>query len=65
MLTEEGILGFENEVDKISDAEFELIKNKINEFLQKQTPEQKRETQILALKYKIEDYIEKNHIINN
>lgn len=65
MLTEEGILGFENEADKISDAEFELIKDKINEFLQKQTPEQKRENQILALKYKIEDYIEKNHIINN
>lgn len=65
MFTEEGILGFENEVDKISDAEFELIKDKINEFLQKQTPEQKIETQILALKYKIEDYIEKNHVINN
>lgn len=62
MVTEEGILGFENEVDKISDAEFELIKDKINEFLRKQTPEQKRETQILALKYKIEDYIEKNHV---
>jgi hypothetical protein len=60
MVSEEGILGFENEVDKILDAEFELIKDKINEFLQKQTPEQKRETQLLALKYKIEDYIEKN-----
>lgn len=56
-----GILGFENESDKISDAEYALIKEKINEFLKKQTPKQKIETQILALKYKMEDYIEQNN----
>ncbi|MFN8579285.1 MAG: addiction module antidote protein, HigA family [Candidatus Sericytochromatia bacterium] len=58
IIDKDRILGFESSSDKISDEEYKLIKEKIDSFLETQSPKQKIENRILALKYKMEDYIE-------
>lgn len=55
------VLGFESSSDKISDEEYKLIKEKIDSFLETQSPKQKLENKILSLRYKMEDYIDQKY----
>jgi len=61
IVNEGGILGFQNPSEKISGEEFQLIKKEIDKLVAKQTPEQKLKNKLIALRYKMEDYLEKNN----
>lgn len=61
IVNEGGILGFKNSSEKISAEEFKLIKAEIDKLVEKQTPEQRLKNKLTSLKYKMEDYLEKNN----
>ena len=60
-INEGGILGFESSSEKISDEEYLLIKAEIDKVIAQQTQEQKLQNKLIALRYKMEDYLEKTN----